>query len=75
MDKNVYRSELEKLRFTQEGKNALTEALMAEQAAPVVRRHTWWKRGVAAAAAAVLLVGTAVAVAGPLWEKYFGPLD
>ena len=45
MDENVYRSELEKLRFTQEGKAALTEALMAEQAVPVVRRHTWWKRG------------------------------
>ena len=75
MDENVYRSELEKLRFTQEGKAALTEALMAEQAVLVARRHTWWKRGVAAAVAAVLLVGTAVAVAGPLWEKYFGPLD
>lgn len=75
MDKNVYRIELEQLRFTQAGKEALTEALMAEQMAPIVRRRTWWKRGVAAAVAAVLLVGTAVAVAGPLWEKYFGPLD
>ena len=75
MDENVYRSELEKLRFTQDGKKDLTEALMAEQAVPAVRRCTWWKRGVAAAVAAVLLIGTAVAVASPLWEKYFGPLD
>lgn len=35
MDKNVYRIELEQLRFTQAGKEALTEALMAEQTAPI----------------------------------------
>lgn len=76
MEQNVYRSELERLRFTESGKAALTDALMAEQAAPDVRhRSPWLKRGAIAALAAVLLVGTAAAVALPLWEAYFGPMD
>ena len=76
MEQNVYRSELEHLRFTEAGKTALTDALMAEQAAPGThRRSPWLKRGTIAALAAVLLVGTAAAVALPLWENYFGPLD
>lgn len=74
MEQNVYRSELERLRFTENGKSALTDALMAEQA-PRRHRSPWLKRGVAAALAAVLLVGTAAAVTMPLWEEYFGPLD
>lgn len=74
MEQNVYRSELERLRFTENGKTALTDALMAEQA-PRGRRSPWLKRGVVAALAAVLLVGTAAAVTMPLWEEYFGPLD
>lgn len=76
MEQNVYRNELERLRFTEKGKAALTDALMAEQTAGESRRHArWMKRGVAAALAAVLLVGTAAAVAGSLWENYFGLLD
>ena len=76
MEQNIYRNELERLRFTEKGKAALTDALMAEQTAGESRRHArWMKRGVAAALAAVLLVGTAAAVAGSLWENYFGLLD
>lgn len=75
MEQNVYRNELERLRFTEEGKTALTDALMAEQAASQRRRSPWLKRGAIAALAAVMLVGTAAAVAGSLWERYFGPMD
>ena len=76
MEQNVYRSELERLGFTEEGKAALTDVLMAEQAAPSARsRQPWMKRGAAAALAAVLLVGTAAAVTLPLWGEYFGPMD
>ena len=52
------------VRFTEEGKSALTEALLAERAEPAEKRHRrpWMKRGVAAALAAVLLVGSAAAV-------------
>lgn len=76
MDKNVYRSELGKLRFTEEGKAALTEALMAEQELPARhRRNPWMKRSLAAGLAAVLLVGTAAAVTVSLWDDYFGTLD
>lgn len=74
MEQNVYRSELERLRFTEQGRAELTDALMAEQAAPR-RRSPWVKRGVAAALAAVLLVGTAAAVTFPLWEEFFGHMD
>ena len=73
MEQNVYRSELDRLRFTEQGRAELTDALMAEQAAP--RRSPWVKRGMAAVLAAVLLVGTAAAVTFPLWEAYFGPMD
>lgn len=64
MEQNVYRSELDRVRFTEEGKSALTEALLIERAAPAEKRGRgpWMKRGVAAALAAVLLVGSAAAV-------------
>lgn len=76
MDKSVYQSELEKLRFTKSGKDWLTDALMVQQTAQKSRRHgRWMKRGVAAALAAVVLVGTAAAVTLSLWENYFGPMD
>ena len=76
MEQNVYRSELERLGFTEAGKAALTDALMAEQVAPDARhRSPWLKRGAIAALAAVLLVGTAAAVTFSLWEGYFGPMD
>lgn len=64
MDRNVYQSELDRVRFTEAGKSALTDALLAEQAAPAKRqgRSPWMKRGAIAALAAVLLVGSAAAV-------------
>ena len=64
MEQNAYRSELDRVRFTEEGKSALTEALLIERAAPAEKRGRgpWMKRGVAAALAAVLLVGSAAAV-------------
>ena len=64
MEQNVYRSELDRVQFTEEGKSALTEALLIERAAPAEKRGRgpWMKRGVAAALAAVLLVGSAAAV-------------
>lgn len=76
MDKSVYQSELEKLRFTKSGKAALADAIMARQTAQKPRRHgRWMKRGMAAALAAAVLVGTAAAVTLSLWENYFGPMD
>ena len=64
MDRNVYQSELDRVRFTEAGKSALTDALLAEQAEPAQKRGRgpWMKRGAIAALAAVLLVGTAAAV-------------
>lgn len=76
MEQNVYRSELNRVELTAEGKAALTDALMGEGTAPRrARRGYWTRRGVAAALAAVLLVGTAAAVTVSLWDEYFGPLD
>ena len=64
MDRNVYQSELDRVRFTEAGKSALADALLAEQVPPAEKRHRgpWMKRGAIAALAAVLLVGTAAAV-------------
>lgn len=64
MDRNVYQSELDQVRFTEAGKSALTDALLAERAAPAKQRGRgpWMKRGAIAALAAALLVGTAAAV-------------
>ena len=64
MDRNVYRSELDQVRFTEAGKSALTDALLAKRAEPAKQRGRgpWMKRGVAAVLAAALLVGTAAAV-------------
>lgn len=76
MDKNAYRSELEKLQFTESGKAALADALMVQQRrSGQYRRAPWVKRGMAAVLAAVLLVGTAAAVTASLWDDYFGSLD
>ena len=74
MDRNVYQSELDRVRFTEAGKSALTDALMAEQqeSAPKQSRGPWMKRSVAAALAAVLLVGTAAAVGvSQGWVHFF----
>lgn len=75
MDNNAYRNELDQVRYTAAGRAALTDRLMeaGAQARPAKRRWAGW--GAAAALAAVLLVGTAGAAAGPLWERYFGGLD
>ena len=64
MDRNVYQSELDRVRFTEAGKSALTDALMIGRAESEQRRGRgpWMKRGAIAALAAVLLVGTAAAV-------------
>ena len=72
MDKNVFQSELNRVRYTPAGREALTEALMKGKAVPVRRPIRWARMGLAAALAALVLAGSAVA-AGTLWERYFGP--
>lgn len=48
MDRNAYQSELDQVQFTEAGRSALTDALMAEQAGPPVQhRSLWMKRGMA----------------------------
>ena len=74
MDKNTFQTELDQVRFTPQGRAALTEALMEGEAAPARRPMSWAKRGMAAALAAVVLAGSAVA-AGSLWDRYFGHLN
>lgn len=74
MDRNVYQSELNRVRFTEAGKSALTDALLVEQAVPAKQRGRgpWMKRGAIAALAAVLLVGTAAAVGvSQGWVHFF----
>ena len=39
MDRNAYQSELDRVRFTEAGRSALTDALLAEQAAPAKRQR------------------------------------
>ncbi len=76
MDNSVYRSELDRVRYTAEGRTALTDHLMRAQSGERGRRSAQWPRKMMAAAiAAVVLIGTAAAAAGPLWERYFGRLD
>jgi len=76
MDKNIYRTELDRVHFTQEGRTALADALMnAPSPVPTPRRKSLGKRWLAAGLAAAVLAGSAVAVAGPLWERYFGRLN
>lgn len=73
MDKNMYQTELDKVRFTREGRKSLADTLMT--AAPPRRSVGWPRKGLAMGLAAVLLVGSALAAAGPLWERYFDHLD
>ena len=76
MDNSVYRSELDRVRYTAEGRTALADRLTRAQSDERGRRSAGWPRKMMAAAiAAVVLVGTAAAAAGPLWERYFGRLD
>lgn len=72
MDKNVYRTELDAVRFTNAGREALTEQLMQAQNP---RRGIRPRTVLAAALAAALLIGSVAAAAGPLWERYLGRLD
>lgn len=75
MEQNAYKNELEAVGFTEAGRAALADALMeARPAAPARRRNRPWK-GLAAVLAAVLLVGSAVAAAGPVWNTFFGGLN
>ena len=54
MDRNAYQSELDQVQFTEAGRSALTDALMAEQAGPPVQhRSLWMKRTPSAAACRV----------------------
>lgn len=40
MDRNAYQSELDQVQFTEAGRSALTDALMAEQAGPPVQHRS-----------------------------------
>lgn len=73
MDRNVYQSELDRVRFTEAGKSALTDALMTGRAESEQRRGRgpWMKRGAIAALAAVLLVGTAAVGVSQGWIHFF----
>lgn len=75
MERNVYRSELDQVHYTEAGRAALADRLMEAQTPSGPVRTRWARWGLAAAVAAVMLVGSAVAAAGPLWERYFGQLD
>lgn len=76
MDKTTYRQELQQVRYTDAGRAALVEQLMADQAAerPVPKKR-WGRKGFMAILAAVLLVTAAAAVTVSLWTGYFGGLD
>ena len=76
MEKNVYQNELNQVRYTAEGKAALKTALLPQSAFQSSRRRCGWgRRSLAGVLAAVLLIGTATALAAPLWEAYFGSLS
>lgn len=64
MERNVYRSELDQVHYTETGRAALADRLMEAQTPSRPARTRWVRRGLAAAAAAVMLVGSAVAVVG-----------
>ena len=44
MDRNAYQSELDQVQFTEAGRSALTDALMAEQAGPPVQHRSLWMK-------------------------------
>ena len=75
MDKNAFRTELDRVSFTPAGREALTKALLRGGSASARRRSaSWARRGMAAALAAIVLAGSALA-AGTLWDRHFGRLD
>lgn len=70
MDKNIYRNELDRVRYTAEGRESLADALMearttgaSEPAEPRCRFH-WTKGAAAAVLSALVLLGTATAAVG-----------
>lgn len=76
MDKTTYRQELQEVRYTDAGREALVDRLMAAQAAePPVQRKRWGRKGLVMILAAVLLVTAAAAVTAPAWISYFGGLN
>ncbi|WP_298023860.1 hypothetical protein [uncultured Dysosmobacter sp.] len=81
MDKTTYQQELQEVRYTDAGRAALVEQLMAAQTAAEEpagrsgRRKNWGRRGAVVLLAAVLLVTAAAAATAPLWMRYFGGLD
>jgi len=79
MDKTTYQQELQEVRYTDAGRAALVEQLMAARTAEPDgrsgRRKNWGRRGAVVLLAAVLLVTAAAAATAPLWMRYFGGLD
>lgn len=76
MDKFTYRQELQQVRYTDAGRAALVEQLMAAQAAEQpIQRKRWGRKGFMAVLAAVLLVTAAAAATAPVWLSYFSGLD
>lgn len=76
MDNMTYRQELQQVRYTDAGRAALVEQLMAAQAAErPIQRMRWGRKGFMAVLAAVLLVTAAAAATAPVWLSYFGGLD
>lgn len=76
MDWTTYRQELQQVCYTDAGRAALVEQLMAAQAVEQpARRKDWGRRGIVMVLAAVLLVTAAAAASAPMWLSFFGGLD
>lgn len=77
MNKELFRAELDQVRFTPAGRKALTDRLMQglEDDAPPPRRRSWARRGLVIGLAAALLLGSAVASGWSIWGRFFGDLD
>lgn len=76
MDKIAYKEELNEIRYTEAGRAALVEQLMAAQAVnPPDQRKRWGRKGLLMVLAAVLLVTAAAAATAPVWLSFFGGLD
>lgn len=76
MDQTTYRQELQEIRYTDAGRAALVERLMAAQTAEQpIQRKGWGRKGFIMVLAAVLLVTAAAAATAPVWLSFFGGLD
>lgn len=76
MDQMTYRQELQQVRYTDAGRAALVEQLLAGQAAEQpAAKGRWGRKGFMAVLAAVLLVTAAAAATAPVWLSFFGGLD